>query len=677
MGRYNRSRSKTVSPNAGPKTTDRSSTEYSVVLEEKWIISPTVLHTVRGGYVSAFSVEDQIPIGAAADPALAFFPEAPYVGAIQFTTAVTATGGATGAGLPLSALGHGPTGCCLGPPLGRHYGGNQIDLSDQLFLQRGAHAFTVGGVVQRIRHDVSFTTAQIGAMAFPTLQRFLEGTPSSFTSMNPNAPNCTVTSPGACASSAKQYRQTYFATFLQDDYKVSRTVTLNLGVRYELLTVPFEVNGRIANWRPEIVNGVQRVASTPTLGNPMFNGNHNLIAPRIGGAWDVSGNGKTAVRAGWGIFFDQIETVHQEQLGNSPPHFNVQVIPNPPFPYGFTGAASTARPAAQGMDPNIQVPTRYQHNVSIQQQIGPNMSVNLGYVGAHMVRLSHVTDMNWAIPQILPDGSPGCSLSPCYFFPAGATARNPALAPTTIVISDGTSDYNGAQVDWVLRTSYGLRSKVSFTWAKNTSDVDNLDSAQTANGVFTPQMMDVPGSDRGLSSFHVGKNFVANFTYDLPFEGFALVRGWTLGAIATLSDGIPKTIFTGFQRARDASRNNAHRPNLAPGKSNNPVLGGPVQYFDPLAFELPPAGFYGNVARNTLIGPGYANVDVTLEKSIAFTDSRRLLFRAEAFNVLNRVNFGMPTTTIFRADGTYQPTAGRITSAGPARQIQFGIKFVF
>jgi len=92
---------------------------------------------------------------------------------------------------------------------------------------------------------------------------------------------------------------------------------------------------------------------------------------------------------------------------------------------------------------------------------------------------------------------------------------------------------------------------------------------------------------------------------------------------------------------------------------------------------LPPAGFYGNVARNTLIGPGYANVDVTLEKSMAVTGSRRVLFRAEAFNVLNRVNFGQPITTIFKSDGTYQPTAGRITTALPARQLQFGIKFVF
>jgi hypothetical protein len=315
--------------------------------------------------------------------------------------------------------------------------------------------------------------------------------------------------------------------------------------------------------------------------------------------------------------------------------------------------------------------------VSIQREITPSMAVTLGYVGARMYHLSRATDMNWAIPQILPDGSPGCSTSPCRFFAPGVPARNPLVAPTTIVVSDGNSFYHGAQVDWVLRTSYGLRSKVSFTLAKNTDTVSNLDTAQAASSVYSPQNSALPDTDLGLSAFHVGRNLVTNFTYDLPFTRFALVRGWTLGAIATFSDGIPKTIFTGFNRAGDRARNTASRPNLASGKSNNPVVGGWEQYFDPTAFVLPPAGFYGNVARNTLIGPGYANVDVTLERSIAVGGSRSLLFRAEAFNVLNRVNFGMPNTNVFTAAGVYSPSVGRITTAGTARQVQFGIKFVF
>jgi len=681
MGRFNTSRSNSVTPNASPKNTVRSSTEYSTVGEHKWVVSSTLLNTFRVAYTHAFSVEDQIPSGASADPALRFFPEAPYAGAITFTTAATAAGGATGAGLPLSSLGVGPGGCCLGPKAGgRHYGGNQWEFSDQVFLQRGAHAYTIGGVLQKIRHDVNFTTAQIGAFAFPTLQRFLQGLPSTFTGMNPSAP-CAITSVGGCANADKSYKDLFFDTYIQDDYKVSRTLTLNLGVRYELLTVPYEINGRIANWQPETVNGFVRVASTPTLGNPMFKGSHDLVAPRIGAAWDVFGNGKTALRAGWGIFFDELETMHQEQLGASPPFSTIQILQNPPFPLAFSGGtASTALPAAQGVDPNLKVPTRYQQNVSIQQAIGSNMSINVGYVGAHISHLSQPLDANSAIPQILPDGSPGCSLSPCYFIPAGAPARNPAVAPTSIVFSTGVSDYNAAQIDWVLRSG-GVHSTVSLTLARNTDTVSNLDTALAASGVYSPQNSELPETDRGLSAFNVGRNLVANFTYALPFDG-ALTGGWTVGALATFSDGVPKTIFTGFNRAGDRAKSTASRPNLAAGASVNPRRSGSLadrvnQYFDPSAFVLPPPGFYGNVARNTLIGPGYQDVDLTLEKAVSVGGSRRALLRFEAFNLFNRVNLGQPNTNVFTAAGTVSPSAGRITTALPARQLQFGIKFLF
>src|SRR5262249_53405434 len=148
------------------------------------------------------------------------------------------------------------------------------------------------------------------------------------------------TSVGGCANADKNYRDVFFTTYIQDDYRVGRTLTLNLGVRYELLTVPFEINGRVANWAPETVNGIMRVASTPILGNPMFKGSHDLIAPRIGGAWDVFGNGKTALRAGWGIFFDELETMHQEQLGSAPPFVTVQILSNPAFPLPFSANAA-------------------------------------------------------------------------------------------------------------------------------------------------------------------------------------------------------------------------------------------------------------------------------------------------------------------------------------------------
>jgi hypothetical protein len=288
--------------------------------------------------------------------------------------------------------------------------------------------------------------------------------------------------------------------------------------------------------------------------------------------------------------------------------------------------------------------------------------------------------MNSAVPQTLPDGSPGCSLSPCFFYAPGSPARNPAVAATNILVWDGRSSYHAIQADWVLRHS-GFNSKVSFTYAKNTDTNSNLDTA--LGGTFTPQNPD-PGllyTEQGLSAFDVRRNFVANFTYVLPFES-PLLRGWTIGALGTFADGVPKTIFSGINRAGDRTRNNAQRPNLVAGASNNPIKGGSLadkanQYFDPSAFVLPAPGFYGNVGRNTLIGPGYADIDLTIEKAVSIGGSRKLLLRAEAFNLLNHVNFQLPNTTVFTSAGTVSPTAGRITTALAARQLQFGLKFQF
>jgi hypothetical protein len=671
VGRYGITKSNSISPAAGPSQSVRSADDYNVVLEERWIASPTVLNTARVGFTRGKSLEDAVPTAPGVGPALGFYPGAPYMGAIQFSASAAVT---AGVGSPLSSLGVGPGGCCIT----RHYIINQSDYSDQVSFSRGPHSFTTGAQVQRIQHNVNFNLAQLGTFQFASLQAFLQGSTARFTGMNPVQSTCPVS---ACNSADKGYRMNYFSTFLQDDYKLKRNLTLNLGIRYEFMTVPHEVNDRVANWRPVIVNGTPQITNSPTLGNPMFNGTHDLVAPRIGLAWDPFGNGKTAVRAGFGIFFDELETVFQEHLGNSPPYTNVQIISNAPFPSGFSGGGSVSLPMPQGIDPNMKVPTRLEQNLSIQQQLTPSTAVTVGYVGAHMYHLSRPIDLNTAIPQILPAGSPGCTLDPCLFYAANLPARNPNLAAATIVFSDGNSNYHAMQVDFVQRASFGLRSKISFTWSKSISDADSIDSAQTANGVWVSQEPFINNDDRSLSSFNVGRNFVANFTYDLPFKGNRFVTGWSIGGIGVLADGVPLTIFTGFNQARDLSRNNAIRPNLAPGYSNSPVLGGPDKYFDPLAFVLQPAGFYGNVGRNTLIGPGFANGDATVEKMTTVSERFKLDFRAEFFNVANNPNFGKPNTSIFtNSTGARNPTAGRITTlAGgtSGRQIQFGLKLLF
>jgi hypothetical protein len=174
-----------------------------------------------------------------------------------------------------------------------------------------------------------------------------------------------------------------------------------------------------------------------------------------------------------------------------------------------------------------------------------------------------------------------------------------------------------------------------------------------------------------------------NGSYELPGpaqESVAgkVLGGWRVAGIVTLSSGFPFSVLNGFDRDQD--RNNlTSRPNLKAGASNNPVLGGVDRYFDPTAFELQPAGFYGNLGRNTVIGPGYASVDLALSKNIALGGTANLEVKLEAFNVLNRANFGLPQSTVFRtANGVPAGDAGRITSvSGTARQGQVGVRLSF
>jgi hypothetical protein len=237
-------------------------------------------------------------------------------------------------------------------------------------------------------------------------------------------------------------------------------------------------------------------------------------------------------------------------------------------------------------------------------------------------------------------------------------------------------------LEYLLRPTHGLQAKVSFTWSKIISDVDGLDGAQTVN-ILSPQEEVAGGylaeDEKGLGSFNQGRNLVANFIYNLPFKGNRLVSGWALGGIGTVADGSPITLYDGLNRAGDDSRNNAIRPNLAPGCSGNPREHpfNVNQYFNPMCFNLQPVGFYGDLSRNTLIAPGFEQFDVTLEKTTAITERTKVLFRAEAFNVGNHPNFGKPNTTLFTTTGLRAPTAGLITSAYNPRQIQFAIKLLF
>jgi hypothetical protein len=591
---------------------------------------------------------------------------------------------------------------------------NDFDYNDQVYLYRGAHSIQTGVQVQRIQHNENFQNSVRGLHQFRDLLSFLQAKPTLF-----RAPSQTGT-----GDATKAYRQIFFAAFMQDDYKITRTLTLNLGVRYELMTVPVEASGdRIANFRTSFVNGLQTVETTPTLGKAccgiskvgsFYKGHHNVVAPRVGFAWDVRGNGKTAVRGGFGMFYDQIESEFRFFTANNSPFFSLLSVSNPPFPLGFSGnAGAAATPQPDGIDSNLDVPTRVTYNLTVQQQITPSTVFSVGYVGSNAYHLTRQSDQNTAVPDL------SLLASGIVFYPSGASRKNPALAGSRIISSDATSSYHSLQMEFNKRMSQGLRTKVSFTYAKTIDDASVVISQHAAGNTNATENPFNRSGDRGLSAFDLRRNLVMNFTYDVPgshFTGVAAkaLGGWQLGSILTLSDGTPLTALTGFSRSGDLARSISDRPNLVPGASQNPTsgtfagcaatsadaanpnfkfpiapgspLGTPDLYFDPCAFIPAKAGFYGSLGRDTIIGPGFADLDFTLVKNTSITERWKAEFRAEVFNILNRANFGLPNNNIFAtataaiasADVKALGTVGRIQSTtNPSRQIQFGLKILF
>jgi len=246
-------------------------------------------------------------------------------------------------------------------------------------------------------------------------------------------------------------------------------------------------------------------------------------------------------------------------------------------------------------------------------------------------------------------------------------------------------------VDVSRRFSHGLQLRGVYTFSKSLDDGATLNSSVGANApgfVMYPQH---PGVDWGLSTFNVKNSAIFNGAYDLPFgrgkrflsgaRGWRekLAGGWSLSGIGTAQSGFPFTPQLGFNPSNNGDTRNPVRPSWNPALQGPVILGGPNLYFNPNAFAVPPNGTYGNVGRDTLIGPGTATVDFSALKDTAVTEKVKLQFRAEFFNIANRANFSTPNTVVFSsAASAPSPTAGVITATSTtSRQIQFGLKLLW
>jgi len=546
---------------------------------------------------------------------------------------------------------------------------NVFSAQSDLVHTRGRHLFKAGGLAEHYQDNMVNPTFSLGIFTFADLGAFLANRASSFIGLTPEA------------QFDRYWRFTLFGFYLQDDIQLTPRLTLNAGLRYEFTTLPEEKYGRDSAL-PDLT------ASAPVIGPLYENPTYTNLSPRAGVAWDVFGDGRTSLRGGYGLYFNTNNHQNLIVTVTNPPFTPRPVIMGPTFPnppFDRAGAISM-RPVQFDLEnPRVHV-----FNVSLQREVWAKTAVTAGYAGSRGRHLLRSGDVNLARPTgTTADGRP---------FIAPMTPRvNPAFSTIELKSSDGESWYNALIFEVRRRWSRGLSVQSSYTYSKSedTTQASTFFSDAT-NGTTSALPEFIPDYNRGPSDFDVRHNWVANFTWALPGEGRTglsrtLLGGWSVSGIWTMRSGNPLTVFVTTNRSRsqwNPSRGpgiGQDRPDYAPGFGpDNAVLGRPEQWFNPAAFVLQPAGTFGNTGRGDFTGPNLRTLDLSLTKSAARgsgAGAGRIEFRLEAFNVLNRANFGVPELRAFAGTRDGEPvlaTLGRITNTvTSARQIQLGIRVTF
>jgi outer membrane receptor protein involved in Fe transport len=560
---------------------------------------------------------------------------------------------------------------------------NQFEVNDQFIYNVGAHSIKIGGSVRRYQLNGDSATLRDGAFFFG------QGGFAQFLSGRPDFLFATV--PGT--DFTRGIRQSLFSLYVQDDWRAARRLTLNLGVRYEPISTPTDNNGKVANLR-------NITDAAPTKGDPFIdNPSYTNVAPRVGLAYDVFGDGKTSLRAAAGVFYSAILPMrYRFEMSNQPPFAQLSVYIGG-FPNAFSNPVFVV--PAGVISPyqfDAEQPTVYQWNLNIQREMGRDLVLSAGYVGSRGVNLETRYSLNVRTDFQIVNGQ--------KFFPAlppgvNGPKVNPNFASLNLHDFSADSYYHALQLNLTKRFSYGLQFEAAYTLSKSIDTASATESvfSNGALGSFRQDPFDSRGQ-RGLSDFDTRNNFVANFLYDLPFgkgqryggslDGVAgkLIGGWSTGGIVNLRSGFPFNVSLGFDRVGSGIDNPQYlRPNVAPGKKiEDAITGDPSAFVDPSFFQLQPAGFYGNSPRNALRGPNLKTFDMTLTKRTAITERLRTEFRFEAFNLFNRANFAPPNAvnrviyTNVDANGApvLNPTFGQLTNtAAFERQLQFGLKLLW
>lgn len=622
-------------------------------LEDKKVISSALVNLARFSFVRTYR-------GAFADvnyPALDFFPGE----------------GRQNGGVGIGGIGRfGPS--QFTPNFSVQ---NGFSVADDIIWAKGKHSLEMGAEFRRLQsnHVDNFFTS--GTYTFTTLVSFLTAAPASFLGALPRR-----------ANAYRGFRESRFYPYVQDTWKVARNLTLNLGLRWDLQSNPTEANGLLfAFVDPTKDAGYTQVPhvfkTNPSLKN---------LGPRLGVAWDPFKDHKTVLRAGFGQFYSVIGVRNYMPafLFAGPYQAALQIAPSFPLPFQGNSIPLITIGNALTYDPG-KTPYMAQYNFNVQRQLPGDLILTASYVGSRGVNLMVPVDNNPVVPRTVNSVQVFQSATnPAVGQSAPRTNPNPGVGALLFNRLNGPSWYNSLQLYVTRNLAQGLQFQSSYTYSK-CLDQGSVSYGLEGNAANNAQLNPYDQTtEKGLCGFDVRHNYTGNVVYLLPFKGNQLIEGWQASLIASLRTGQPFTVLTGFDRASIGGAATS-RPNLVSGRSANPILGTPDRWYDPAAFALQAPGTLGNLARNTLTGPGLVTFDLSLAKTFKIVEKLNAQFRAEAFNLANHPNFGLPVNTLFtgpscaagqtgncEGPGIPNPNAGRITNTvTTSRQLQFALKLMF
>jgi len=580
---------------------------------------------------------------------------------------------------------------------------NAYGISESLTWIHGRHEIQFGAFYRRDQINVVNGIASNGFFVFipaplsNAFANFLIGQPLLFLQAGGDQPDGT-------GDLSRGLRSNTFNFYAQDSYKMSRRLTLNIGLRYDMPFPYTEIRNRQNLFEPGRQSSVIPTAPAGLLypGDPgvpasLIPAQEDAFAPRVGVAWDPTGSGRWLISSAYGIFYDPYYNGQGGPLQtpiSAPPYLRTAQLLFPgslsdPFANGNPFASQFAEPMTLlTLSPNLRLPYTQDWNFNVQRSFGENWLLEVGYIGTKGTHLPRLIEDNPSLPtqgQTWAGQQSNIDQQRIYCQPN--TQGVCTYSSVGMIAGIANSSYNALETSLRKRFGHGLALLASYTYSKAIDDVSSFNITGSASQPVAGEndLAQNPfdlAAEHGRSMFDSRHRFVLSYEWEIPSWKQPhnwyqhVLADWQVNGITTYMTGTPFTVVDQSYNydAPEITGFSAFRPNLIGNPNNGPKT--VAEWFDTSAFQrldplTTPAGVYGSEGRNVVQGPGFAEWDFSTFKDVRFSESRMLQFRAEFFNLFNRANFRLPNSDIS------SPTFGQVQQALSPRLIQFALKLLF